>query len=152
VYRAAARLLRHTGLVDFTYAQIIQSSLNSNNGAIVPPTSEVRILSQGHNEYQDVRISSGMMFILKGDQLVSVLPVSQLACAWVCSIAERSVRAPAGGSRPRQVQALRDLEPVFMRQMFFPSLIKARQQEAAILNICLTIRVQSNHENESEQC
>lgn len=86
-----------------------------------------------------------MAFILKVDQLVSVLPVSQLACAWVCSIAERGVGAPAGGTRPRQVQALRDLEPVFMWQMFLPSLIKARQQEAAILNICLRIRIQSNH-------
>jgi hypothetical protein len=68
-----------------------------------------------------------MMFIPKVDQLVSVLPVCQLAGARVCRIAERSVGAPAGGSRPRQVQALRDLEPVFMRQMFSPSLIKARQ-------------------------
>jgi hypothetical protein len=59
--------------------------------------------------------------VLQVDQLVSV---SALARAWVCSIKERGVRAPAGGSRFRQVQALRDLEPVFMRQMFLPSLIK----------------------------
>lgn len=41
-----------------------------------------------------------------------------------CSTVERSVGVPAGDGMPRQVRALRDLEPVFVRQMFFPSLIK----------------------------
>jgi hypothetical protein len=75
----------------------------------------------------------------------SLYGLSQLASAWVCSIAESGVGAPAGGSRLRQVQALRDLEPVFMRQMFLPSLIKARQQEAATLNICRTVRAGCNY-------
>jgi hypothetical protein len=68
------------------------------------------------------------------------------------SVAERGVGAAAGGGRPRQVQALRDLEPVFRRQMFIPSLIKARQQRAATSNTCRTVCTQSNRENEPGQC
>jgi len=63
-------------------------------------------------------------FIFKECQLALTMSVSQLASVGACSTVERGVGVPAGDGMPRQVRALRDLEPVFVRQMFFPSLIK----------------------------
>lgn len=68
--------------------------------------------------------SETIMFILKDCQLVLTISVSQLASVGACSTVERGVGVPAGDGMSRQVRALRDLEPVFLRQMFFPSLIK----------------------------